>query len=490
MLKKAPETAPHHPYDIEIEQALIGALLVNNRLIDQAAADLEPAHFYDPLHARIFEMIVYMAGEGGVTPVVLHGIMKHDPGLIEMGGTKYLAELAGASPSSPSIREHILALKELAMRRALVEIGEEIVAAAHEGPADRPARKIADVATERLLVVGTETAKPNITPYQSAMDTVRELEQIAIGKPIPVVKTGFWKLDDEIGGLRGGDLFTILGKSGQGKSALMGAMALNAARRGHPVIFFSLEMTLKQLTDRLVCDIDFTSNPDKPLWYSRVRNGALRDGEFERYMLAARELEGLPLEIIDKDSIDIGQMSARARAFKAKHSGGKLGLVLSDYAQIVDPTDAKENRERQVARIARGHKALAKRLEWPVGMGSQMNESDENRAVAERRPRANDARESKAIMNESDFMFAPWRPVVAVLNRKPVGLSEGHHEMDAWWAEVRMVAHRFEFLCLKNRHGRLFDLEFWAEMGASAIRCGAPAITVVEQAQADLLEGR
>jgi replicative DNA helicase len=404
--------------------------------------------------------------------------MKADAGLIEAGGLGYLEVLATATPALPNMAQYAKVLRDLAFRRDLLRIGKELAEAALEPPVDSPAQAIADFATEALLQAGSDTAKPVLTPYEIAMETVRELEATRGGKAPPGILTGIEKLDREIGCLRGGDLITILAKSGMGKSALMGALALNMARAGVPVIFFSLEMTRNQLVERMVCDLDFDT-AEKAMWYSRVRNHRLSDEEFTRFVLGSQRLDNLPLEICDEDGLTMAQISARARAFVAKwgkNADGtpRLGAIIGDYLQIVEPADARDNRERQVARIVRGAKSLGKRTGWPNIWGSQMNEKDEGRSADERRPRGSDARESKAIMNESDLMLSPYRPAVAVENRKPLEAIPGDSAHLTWQSELKAVRNRLELLALKNRHGRRFDLELWCDMGASAIRDEAP----------------
>lgn len=488
----APEQIQHTPFDVEIEQALLGSLLVDNRRIDIAAADLESRHFYDPLHQRLFDMIVALSDDGDVTPLTLNAILKTDAGLAELGGTAYLAGLARAAPSAPPIAEFCKILKDLSFRRDIVRIGEEMARAALDPPSEGPVQEIADIATEALLQAGLETAKPDLSPFEFGEETIREIEAYKAGKPIPLLKTGFDKLDREIGGMRGGDLITILGKSGMGKSALMGSVALNMARAGIPVIFFSLEMGGRQIVERLVCDWDFdlreTDVP--PMWYSRLRNMRVSENEFERFILTNRRLKDIPLKIVEDDGLTMAQIATRARAFQAKHKGRTI-CVLIDYLQIVEPSNNRDNRERQVASIARGAKSLAKRLKAVVIAGSQMNENDEGRAKEARRPRASDARESKVIMNESDLMLSPYRPAVAVENERPLEVVPGDPEYIVWAGKLKEVRHRFELLGLKNRHGRRFDLELWAEMGSSAIRDHEPrrAMSVADQAGQDLLEG-
>lgn len=485
------------PFDTELEQSILGKMLADGAFIDVAAAEVEAHHFHDGLHQRLFDMVVHLQGEGDANPVLVASVMRTDPAAATPNFSlpDYIHSMAFGAPVITDMRGLLKRLRDLAFRRDIIRIGKEMAEAALGDDAETPAQAIADFATEELLQAGSETAKPALTPYEIGLQTIRELEQVKAGKPIPGVKTGFDKLDREIGCLRGGDFITILAKSGMGKSALMGALALNMARAGTPVIFFSLEMTRSQLVERMVCDLDFDT-AEKAMWYSRVRNHHLNDQEFDRFVLANQHLNNLPLEICDDDGLTIAQISTRARAFVAKHGKNldgtkKMGCIIGDYLQIVEPADNRENRERQVARIARGCKSLAKRTVWPVIFGSQMNEKDEDRAGDARRPRASDARESKAIRNESDMMFSPYRPAVAVEDRKPLDALPGDPADLKWRGDLREVRNRFELLALKNRHGRRFDIEMWCDMGASAIRDEAPyhEKSDSEQAAQDMLEG-
>lgn len=484
-----PEPYLHVPYDIEVEQALLGAMLRDNKQIDRAAADVEAVDFYDPLHGRLFEMIVYLVNEGDVNPLILHSVMKSDPGVLELGGQAYFEELFLAAPSMPNVRDYCNILKDLSMRRRMIVISEDLANDAQRGPAEMTAQAGADRATEALLAAGRAVAKPVMSIHDIAMESLRAIEKAALGEPIPSVKTGYTSVDDEFGGLRGGDFIILPGKSGMGKSALAVGLSRNTAKAGVPTLVFSPEMMRAQWAERMVCDEDFDTAP-KGLWYSRVRNGHLNPGEFERFQLATQRLDGIPLEIRDEDDLNVLQMNAIARAFKARH-GGKLGIVIVDYLQIVNPLDARENRERQVASIARGLKSMAKRLDWPVVALSQFNENDAQRSKEEKRPQLGDLRESKVIGQEADLVLSPHRPAYYVENRKPEADREST-EWKQWAGELATVAHRFELITLKNRHGRRADFTLWCDIGSNAIRDSQPrsARTAIDQHVADLLDGQ
>lgn len=482
------EQAPHTPYDIDVEQAILGVCMRDPAQIDVACADINGDHFYDPLHARMFDMMVALHGDGDApTPLVLHSVMKADAGLIETGGMAYLEALLGAAPSIVTMRQWVRTILDLHLRRQLQGIAADLAAGAIAPPEEATGQQVADRVTEALLLAGRASAKPTQTIREIAMETLKEIEDVKAGKPVPLVKTGLTKVDQEYGGLRGGDFVVVAAKSGMGKSALLGTIAMNAARAGVPVIFFSLEMTRRQLVDRMMCDFDFDT-AEKPMWYSRFRNHRMSDDEFARYMLASQKTDDWPIEIVDEAALTMPQISARARAFKAKH-GNRLGLVIGDYLQKVEPTNYQDNRERQVNKIASAAKDNAKNMGWPWVWGSQFNEDDKNRSANEKRPQPGDVRESKGILHEADMMFSPWRPAYFVGLRKPMDATPGDIAWNTWAGELRDVIHRFDLLCMKNRHGRIQDIELYCEIGASAIRDEQPMHLrpVHEQASADLL---
>lgn len=468
------DSAPlHQPYDVEVEQALLGSLLRDNALIDIAAAEIEAGLFYDGLHGRVFQALVEMSAVGTVTPVLLKSRMRTDPAWAVLdGGADYLDELWAAAPASPNIRDYCRWVKEYAQRRELQAIAEEVGNSVYDPPAEAPAQAIADRAMEALLLIG-RSQRPILSPYEAAMASLRQIEQAKHAKTPSGVSTGLSKLDAEIGRLRGADLCVIMAGSGMGKSTVMPAFALQAALRDHPVIFFSLEMKQQQVVNRMMCDLDFDT-AQKPMWYKNFRNATISDDEFTRAGAAAQTLGDLPLEIQDADDLTIQQISSRARAFAAKHPG-KLGLVLIDYLQIVVPTSRHDGtREQEVSGIARGAKALAKRLDWPVVAGAQINTGGKTLPGKERPPTLDDARESKAIIFEADIVLSPWREAYYVFRQKPRGLDATDENLALWRQDLENCQNKMDMLGLKNREGSQFEIELYCEIGSSAIRDEAP----------------
>lgn len=486
------------PSDVLTEQAVLGLLLLRNSLIDQAAGEIETHHFYDPLHQRIYENILYLQTEGAVTPLLLHAMMKNDDGLGEVGGLSYISGLAQAAPATNTITEYARVLRDLSVRRDYLAIGEDLIAGALASSREVRAEVLGSNTVEALLAAGTSVQRKILTPYEHAMESLKQVEAMQLGKDAPLVLTRLRTVDEEIGGLGEGDFVVIAGKPGMGKSALMGGLAWNFVKPAEeeervPTIIFSLEMTAQQWTVRTVTDIDFDYHPARPIWYSRVRNGRLSNDEFDRFAEAARHMHGRPFEIHDGPHT-LGQIAAKARAFVAKHRAKnpkQKCVVVVDYVQIIDPGEVPrgQSREQTVGGFARGLKALATRLRVPVIAGSQLNEDDKGRSTAQKRPQASDVRESKAIYNEADWMFAPYREYVGINRERPAGCMDGDPEWLAWRARCSAVRHRMDFLILKARHGRETELQLYCDMAASAIRDEEPAgANTGAQNDKDLLE--
>lgn len=486
----------HVPHEIPTEQALLGSLLINNRSLERVADSLRPEHFYDNLHARIYDFIVhgFMAGSTAVTPLTLHAALKADAGLVEVGGLRYLANLAEAAPAIPNVKEYARVLVEHWTRRQLIQAGEDIVNLAYEPTFETTVDQQVAQAERVVESLGARWRSNSgfRQPEQISdigLRIIKRAEGIARGDKPRLIPTGLRKLDAKIGGIGGSELVILPGESGMGKSATLGAIARNSARAGYPTFVFSLEMTNDGYGVRMICDEDFalyrSNGYSTPLYYEKFRQGTLSDTDFERAVLANQRLQDLPLEICDDDTLDMTGIAARARAFASKFPKGTLGLVCLDYIQIVATDQTKnQNRERDVADVVRACKKLAKSLDWGVLAAAQVNENAATRGK-DRRPRLSDVRESKAIVQEADIAIFPFRKAYHIYNEKPeIGSAEG--EFAKWQAEYQTWKNRIEFIIPKVRQGRVGEVMLWCDMGASAIRDEEPGMPEVEQAQNDL----
>ena len=456
------------PYDVDIEQALLGAILVDNYSLERVSSTLKPEHFYDPLHQRIFDAIERMWAKGhAVTPLTLKAMMEGDAGLAELGGQAYLLNLARAAPALPNVRDYARILADLATRRELIRIGEDIVNSAFESPIDvSPAEQLEEA--EKALYRVAERTRFGEGPVgfdHALAEAVQQAElALARGGHISGVSSGFTDLDSLLGGLHPSDLLIVAGRPGMGKTALATNMAFFAARlwlkdkadgvepkRGAPVLLFSLEMAASQLSARILSE-------QTEVEMRKIRTGRFTDSEWERFVHTAQVLGDLPLYIDDTGGISIAQIAARARRMKREK---QIGLIVIDYLQLVEPSRRAENRVQEISEVTKGLKALAKELSVPVMALSQLSRGVDNRD--DKRPILSDLRESGSIEQDADVVMFVYREEYYLQSREP---EAGTADYDTWVQKLERVHNRAEVLVEKHRHGptnkveQFFDARF------------------------------
>jgi replicative DNA helicase len=464
------ETYRHVPYDIEVEQALLGAILVDNRVLEAVSGQLRSDHFYDPLHQRIYAAMVSFLERGSMvlTPLTLHASLKADPGLIEVGGHGYLVGLAEAAPAMPNARDLVKILQDLFMRRTLVHIGEDIVNGAFEAPQDKTPQNLIEDA-EKALYRASETSKYGEGPIDFGVSLRRAVESAeraqARGGRISGVTTGFSEIDGLLGGLQASDLLILAGRPGMGKTALAVNMAFNAARvyvrdtqvgeentAGAPILFFSLEMAAQQLAARVL-------SQHAELEMYKIRNGKFSESEWEKFVLAMQELSTLPLYIDDTGGISIAQIAARARRMKREK---KIGVIVIDYLQLIEPSKRAENRVQEITEVTKGLKNLAKELDVPVLALSQLSRSVDARD--DKRPVLSDLRESGSIEQDADVVMFVYREEYYLKSREPdLNGSEDERKDHGKWAErMERVQGKALVMVEKHRHGATnsYELQF------------------------------
>ena len=451
------------PYDVDIEQALLGAVLIDNYSLERVSSLLKPEHFYDPLHQRLFDAVERMWAKGhAVTPLTLKAAMEQDAGLAEVGGQAYLVSLARAAPALPNVKDYARILADLAMRRELIHIGEDIVNSAYEAPIDiAPAAQIEEA--EKALYRVAEKSRYGEGPrgFDVALaETITGAEQaMARGGHISGVPTGFNDLDTLLGGLNASDLIIIAGRPGMGKTSLATNMAFHAARlwakdradgaepkRGSPVLMFSLEMAASQLSARILSE-------QTEIEMRKIRTGRFSDSEWDRFVQTAQVLSDLPLFIDDTGGISIAQIAARARRLKREK---QIGAVIIDHIQLVAPARRVENRVQEITDITKGLKVLAKELDVPVIALSQLSRGVDNRD--DKRPVLSDLRESGSIEQDADVVMFVYREEYYLQSREP---EAGTSDYDDWVKKLERVHNRAEVLVEKNRHGPTNKVELF-----------------------------
>jgi replicative DNA helicase len=454
----------HVPYNVEVEQALLGAILLDNQAVERVSAILKSEHFYDPLHARLFDAMsaIFERGGGVITPLTLHAAMKADPGLVEVGGHAYLSGLAQAAPALANVRDYARILHDLAMRRALIRLGEDIVNTAFEAPHEKPPQAQIEEAEKALYRIA-ETAQFGEGPIDFAESLRRAVEsaekaQLRGGR-ISGVTTGFTDLDSLLGGLQPSDLLILAGRPGMGKTALATNMAFNAARffsqdeadgvavaRGAPVLFFSLEMAAQQLSARILSE-------QTEIEMGKIRSGRFSESEWTHFVRTMQDLSTLPLYIDDTGGISIAQIAARARRFKREK---RIGLIVIDYLQLISPARRAENRVQEITEVTKGLKTLAKELHVPVLALSQLSRGVDSRD--DKRPVLSDLRESGSIEQDADVVMFVYREAYYLKTRKP---PEDDPEFVKWSEKMERVNHLCDVLVEKHRHGATTRIELF-----------------------------
>jgi replicative DNA helicase len=450
------ETYRHVPYDIEVEQALLGAILVDNHALERVSQLVKAEHFYDPLHQRLYEVMLGTFERGGMvlTALTLNSAMKADPGLVEVGGHAYLAGLAQAAPALPNVRDYARILHDLAVRRGLIRIGEDIVNTAYEAPHERPPQAQIEEAEKALYRIA-ETSRYGEGPIEfveSLRRAVHNAEQAQLrGGKISGVSSGFTDIDSLLGGLQPSDLIIVAGRPGMGKTSLATNMAFHAARyytqdklagvevsKGAPVLFFSLEMAAQQLSARILSE-----QSEIEMW--KIRNGKFSEAEWEKFVLTMQDLSTLPLYIDDTGGISVAQIAARGRRLKREKN---IGLVIIDHIQLVASSRRAENRVQEITEISKGLKVLAKELDVPVIALSQLSRGVDSRD--DKRPVLSDLRESGSIEQDADVVMFLYREEYYLKSREP---EAGSPEHGKWMEKMERVHRRAELLVEKHRHG-------------------------------------
>jgi len=452
------------PHSIEAEQQLLGAILTNNDLFDRVAQILRAEHFYDPVHARIFETAAARIAKNNLaSPVTLKAFLEDDAGLAELGGPAYLMRLAGAAISSFAVRDYAEMIYDLAIRRELIEVGNDIAAkAARVDVQSEPKEQI--VEAEQKLYALAEQGQTE-QGFQSFLTAVTDAVKVANAAyqregGLAGVSTGLIDMDKKLGGLHRSDLLILAGRPSMGKTSLATNIAFNIARAykkgittsgeegavdGGVVGFFSLEMSAEQLASRILSEVaEIPSN--------QIRRGDFTESEFRRIVDAAKELEAAPLFIDDTPALPISQLAARARRLKRTHG---LDALFVDYLQLVRGTGRSENRVTEISEITMGLKAIAKELDIPVVALSQLSRQVENRE--DKRPQLSDLRESGSIEQDADVVMFVFREEYYKEREKP-----GDHELDKmgqWQEEMERLHGKAEVVIGKQRHGPIGTVE-------------------------------
>ena len=455
------------PHNFEAEQALLGAILSNNRALERVAEFLRAEHFADPVHGRIYEACQTLAARNQIAnPVTLKTYMGSDAGLGELGGDSYLARLAAAAVTIINAEDYGRLVFDLFLRRELIVVGEDMVNEAFEPDLENPAVGQIEIAEKKLFELASAgQAEGGFRPFKASVLSAIELAEAAHKRDgkLSGVTTGLRDMDKKLGGLHASDLLILAGRPSMGKTALATNMAFNAAKAyrteisptgekkvvdGAVVAFFSLEMSADQLATRILaerCEINSHA----------IRQGELTHQEFERLVVAAQELNDLPLYIDDTPALSVSAVRTRSRRLARTHG---LGMIVIDYLQLLQGTTGKrsENRVQEISDITRNLKALAKELSVPVLALSQLSRAVEQRE--DKRPQLSDLRESGSIEQDADVVMFVYREQYylerAEPGRRPEEAEDKFNQRyEDWHKRLSEVTNTAEAIIAKQRHG-------------------------------------
>ncbi len=463
------------PASMEAEQGLIGAILINNQAYERISDFLVAEHFFDPMHARIYDAIARTIERGQIAnPVTLKPFFDQDPDMASLGGAQYLARLAASISTIVNIYDYGRLIHDMFLRRQLIGIGEDVVNACYDPKVETTATDQVEATEQKLFELSKSgSVEGGFQPFSIALTHAINTAQAAHkndGK-ISGVATGFIDLDKKMGGLHNSDLIILAGRPSMGKTALATNIAFNAARRfgaenrANPkekpktVAFFSLEMSAEQLANRIISE-------DAGISSEQIRRGAISRDEFSRVVESANTLSQIPFFIDETPALSISALRTRARRLARQTN---LGLIIVDYLQLMTLPGGfskGDNRVQEISEITRGLKAVAKELHIPVIALSQLSRQVEMRE--DKRPQLSDLRESGSIEQDADVVMFVYREAYYAERAEPrfpksdENQDEFYARAAKWNGDFEKIKNRAEVILGKQRHGPIgsIDLHF------------------------------
>ena len=446
------------PHNIEAEQALLGAILVNNDAFYRVSDFLKPEHFYESIHSQIYAVAGDMIrATKRANPITIKTFLPEEEKIGDITVAQYLARLAAEATTIINAEDYGRSIYDLATRRALVTVGEDMVNIAYDAPVDMPPQQQIEDAERRLFELA-ETGRYDggFHDFGSAINEAIDLASAAYQRDggLSGIACGLRSIDARMGGLQQSDLIILAGRPAMGKTALATNIAFNIASEykgdvnadgtikavdGGIVGFFSLEMSAEQLATRIISEQTEVSS-------SKIRRGEITETDFEKLSYCAQSMQKIPLFIDETGGISIAQLSARARRLKRQRG---LDVMIIDYIQLMQGSfKSNSNRVQEITEITTGLKALAKELNVPIIALSQLSRQVESRE--DKRPQLADLRESGSIEQDADVVLFVFREEYYLERLEP---KEGSDEWIKWDANMREAKGKAEVIIAKQRHG-------------------------------------
>jgi replicative DNA helicase len=432
------------PSNVEAEAALIGAMLIENKLVEIASDKLKPDDFFEPLHSRIYTTIVDLVSQGkSVSPVTLRPYFEDDDALKQLGGISYIARLTGDQSGLLAADAIIEQLSDLGFRRR-VQAGLRVAALACSD-LENPIQEVVAHADSVLDVVG-DNAIREMSGGEAFADLIRSFDNPVRGVTCGQVP----ELDRVAGEIRPTDLVILAARPGMGKTATALSYAIGAAKQGHGVLFITLEMSANQLAGRMAAEMCFTHG-DNSVHYAAITEGRLSDWQMRRVCEAETRMRQLPLQIVDTGQLSVKRLNVMVKRYVRRFAarGMKLDLVVVDYLQLMRSGIKNVGKYEDVSEVSNRLKGIAKEHNVGVLALAQLSRAVEQRV--DKRPMLSDLRDSGSIEQDADSVLFLYREEYYLDAVKPPEMSPKYPE---WEANMEMVRGRIEFIAAKRRNGR------------------------------------
>lgn len=423
------------PYAPEAEISVLGAMLIDGEAVAKAIELVDDAMFYVERHRRMFRVMLRLFTRGEIIdPVTVREELQKNDELETVGGHEFLSELLDAVPTAAHVTYHAKVVRERAQLRRLIVAGTTVVQLGYE-PGDRSIPQVMDAAGQAVFnAVRDDVGQGPVWVKHDLYPTFEDIERLQAAKGgITGLDTGLLDLNRMTGGFQKGDLVIIAARPSMGKTACALGIAVHAAISAQlPVAVFSLEMTRRQLIQRMLC-------AEAMVDLSRLLNGQLRDDDYVRLAQAAGHFNTAPIYIDEQGDIGITQLRARVRRLKAEYP--ELALVVVDYVQLMSAPG--ENRTQEVSGISRGLKSIAKEAGLPVLALSQLSREVEKRG--DKRPQLSDLRESGSLEQDADVVCFLFRPEYYHGESRTTGKGKDQRTED--------LRNKAELIIAKQRNG-------------------------------------
>ena len=398
--------------NVEAEEAVLGAILLDPEAMGRIAETLEPKSFSLRSHQTIYKASLALYSEGKPTDLMTVTTWLSDHKLLEKaGGQLGLTQLLDRTVSATNIDQYGLLISDKQTRRNLIESAHKIIELAED--TSQPLETVIQKSEEQIANISQSKSQQDLVSIgETLIDTFQEIEDRSESKIPPGVPSGFYDLDTMTGGFQRSDLIIVAGRPAMGKTALAVQFGFKIAKKGLPVAVFSLEMSKGQLVQRLLA-------VEAKIESTRLRAGNIQQEEWEPLTEAISKLAELPIFIDDSSNPTVSEIKKKAQKLQAENDG-KLGLILIDYLQLMD--GGSDNRVQELSRITRGLKGMAKDLNVPVVVLSQLSRSVEQRT--NKRPMLSDLRESGSIEQDADLVMMIYRDDYYNPNTSDGGIAE------------------------------------------------------------------